>query len=90
MPDFINCKHCKKLFAKFDQSSYCDNCTEVEEEVFRKVRNFLYACPNSDAIAISKATGVPPLKIFEYVKEGRVAIASKPEIDEASEEGDEQ
>lgn len=84
MTEFMNCKHCKKLYATFNHSSYCENCAQAEEEIFRKVRDFLYARPNSDAITISNATGVSPNKIFEYVREGRVDIVTQQDMDQES------
>ncbi|MCL2234941.1 MAG: hypothetical protein FWB98_00680 [Defluviitaleaceae bacterium] len=88
MPEFVNCKHCKKLFAKFTHSSYCENCAEAAEAVFRKVRDFLYAHPNSDALTVSRATGVSPDKIFEYVREGRVAVVPQSELNLKERGGD--
>ena len=90
MPEFINCKNCKKLFAKFTHSSYCENCAGAAEDIFRKVRDFLYAHPNSDALTVSTATGVSPAKIFEYIREGRVMVVPQSELDLGRKEGDTQ
>ena len=75
-PEFVNCKRCKKLFAKFGSESYCEPCRPEEDVLFRTVRDFLYKHPNSTVAAVVEATGVCHTKIFEYVTEGRVTAVN--------------
>jgi|GEM_PF-887481 len=81
--EFVNCKGCKKLFAKFGTDPYCEPCRPGEDELFRIVRDFLYKHPNSTVAAVVEATGICHTKIFEYVREGRVTAVdtSGSEID---------
>ena len=71
LPELANCKRCGKVFIVAFEP-YCRDCLEVEEELFREVRDYLYSNPGSDVSCVSKATGVPVNKILEYIRSGRI------------------
>jgi len=72
---FANCKRCQKPFAVTD-SQYCEPCSKIENEQFKKVREYLYEYPGYNVNQVSKATGVPVEKIFEYLRNGRIGLNS--------------
>jgi len=52
----------------------CPDCIKKEEELFDKVRDFLYENPNSSLEEVTEATGVDVKKILDFLKEGRLIL----------------
>ena len=77
--EFVNCRSCKKLFAKY-YVSYCKECEPIEDAHYRNVRDFLYKNPYSDVAKVSEGTGVDHPRIFEYIEEGRVTVVCPSQI----------
>jgi len=78
-PEFVNCKSCKKLFAKYFES-YCQECAPQEDEYYRIVRDYLYRNPNSSVGAVVAATGINQGRIFDYISEGRITAIRPSDI----------
>lgn len=68
-----NCPVCGKLFV-YVTKNMCPDCIKKEEELFDKVRDYLYENPNSSLEEVNKATGVDVRKILEFLKEGRLIL----------------
>lgn len=72
--DVRNCKVCGRIY-KYDGFRICLNCRRLEEETFRKVKEYLYNHPLSTIQVVSEETGVSTQKILSYLREGRLEIA---------------
>lgn len=66
-----NCKKCGKLFL-FVGSPVCKKCTELEEEQFQLVKQYLREHARASVAETSEATGVPPYMVVEFLRRGRL------------------
>lgn len=67
----VNCKSCGKIF-NYDGHKVCPACRKAEDELFTKVKEYLYAHPGSSAQEVADATEVSVDKIISYLKQGRL------------------
>jgi len=68
-----NCPECGKVFV-YVTRNLCPECAAKEEELFRKVKDYLYEVPGATMEEIYEKTGVPPKKILEFLREGRLIL----------------
>ncbi len=81
--DIRNCKRCGKVFNSAG-SAVCNECNQQEQEDFEKIREYLFAHPNSTTIEVTNATGVDPKVISRLLKQGRL-LADNIQIADADE-----
>ncbi|NLO82472.1 MAG: MerR family transcriptional regulator [Clostridiales bacterium] len=77
--DVRNCKRCNRLF-QFKGSKYCPHCILELDEMFIKVRDYLYENDDANIAQVSEATGVEEKIILEFLREGRLEL-KEPSID---------
>jgi flagellar operon protein (TIGR03826 family) len=82
--DIRNCKRCGKVFNYVGVASVCAECAQREQEDFQKVREYLFAHPNSTTLEVTKATGIDPKVISRLLKEGRL-LADNIQISDSEE-----
>lgn len=70
-----NCPECGKLFL-YTSKNLCPDCMKKEEEIFDRVRDYLYKNPNSPLEKVAEETEVDEKKILEFLKEGRLILKS--------------
>lgn len=66
------CKHCLKAFQSRVFSMTCDNCKQIDEEIFDRMTEYLKEYPHSNAINIAEALGIKASLVLKYVDEGRL------------------
>ena len=71
--DIRNCKNCNRFF-KYQSSKYCPNCVIEMDQVFIKVREYIYDNPNSTVVEVSKNTGVDNEIIMEFLRDGKLEL----------------
>lgn len=71
--DIRNCKRCNRIF-QFSGNKYCPGCVMELDELYRKVRDYLYRNPDSNILEVSEATGVEEDIILEFLREGRLEL----------------
>ncbi|NLY29761.1 MAG: hypothetical protein GX047_03935 [Firmicutes bacterium] len=72
-----NCARCGKLFTAVSSSmKLCIDCEREDQDQFNKVKEYLKEHAAATVIEITKATGVERKQIYEWVKTGRLDIAS--------------
>ncbi len=71
--DIRNCKHCNRLF-KHQGSKYCPTCMIELDQVFIKIREYIYENPDSTVIKVSEGTGVETDIIMEFLREGKLEL----------------
>jgi len=71
------CKRCGAIFQKVIERDLCPVCLAKEEEEFQKVKEFFRRHPKARLEEVSEATGVEKKVILEFVKEGRLQVASE-------------
>ena len=71
--DIKNCKHCNRLF-QYKSSKYCPTCVIEMDQVFIKVREYIYDNPNSTVVEVSENTGIDTEIIMEFLREGKLEL----------------
>jgi len=71
--EIVNCKKCGRIYAK-DGFDRCPKCRDSEDELFKKVKEYLYEHPGDSVQKVSEETGVDIKKIMRYLREGRLEI----------------
>jgi flagellar operon protein (TIGR03826 family) len=69
----INCKKCGRIFAD-DGFDFCPICRNTEDEMFKKVKDYLYEYPGASVQQVSEETGVDAKKILKFLREGKLEI----------------
>ncbi len=69
------CKHCYKSFPSRTYRSACDNCKELDKEIFEKIKAYLLQYPNSNAIQVAEGLGIKASLILKYVEDGDLVIS---------------
>jgi len=74
MPDVRNCKRCGKIFNYLGGSPICLVCKQLDEDDYRRVKQYLYDYPGATMSQISSDLDVSVEKIKRFLKEGRLEI----------------
>ena len=69
-----NCKKCGKVFASFGDK-VCVDCKREEDELFTKVKEYIYDHPRASIKEVSRETEVDEDIILRYMREGRIEVA---------------
>ena len=77
--DIRNCKRCNRLF-QYNGIKYCPKCVLELDEMFIKVRDYLYENKNANIAEVSEATGVEEKVILEFLRDGRLELR-EPSLD---------
>lgn len=74
----INCLNCGKIFNYNGfGSKLCPVCRKLDEEDFKKVKEYLYENPGASMTEVANALEIPVSKIKRYLREGRLEIVSE-------------
>ncbi|MFY9176866.1 MAG: hypothetical protein WBI74_02020 [Caldicoprobacterales bacterium] len=73
--DIRNCKRCDRIY-QYRGSKYCPQCTIELDEIFIKVRDYIYDNKNATVLDVSQALGVEEDIILEFLKQGRLELSS--------------
>jgi flagellar operon protein (TIGR03826 family) len=77
--DIRNCRRCRRIF-QYRGSKYCPSCTIELDEIFIKVRDYIYDHPEANILQVSEALGVSEDIILEFLREGRLELTT-PSLD---------
>lgn len=69
------CHGCKRIFQYITGSVLCPRCKQHEEELFRKVKEYLRENPGANMCEVSKETGVSAALIEKFLRQGRLQVA---------------
>lgn len=75
MDDVRACRRCKKLYTYFN-SELCNDCQDELEEIFRRIRDYLYDYPNHNLMEIAKETEIKESDIMILLKQGRISFTN--------------
>lgn len=64
------CKHCKKIFRAPMHTVCCNECRQFVKDPFDDVKSYLKEFPNSNAMQIAEALGIPVNVIIQYIDDG--------------------
>lgn len=67
----MNCARCGKVFSSGGKS-ICPNCTKLEEDIFKVVKEYIQSNPGSNMAQVSRETGVSIKRLTRYIREGRL------------------
>lgn len=73
--DIRNCSRCGKVFRSMGRK-ICPECVQEEEREFQKVRDYVREHRDANIPAVSEATGVAAERINQFIREGRLVLAT--------------
>lgn len=76
MPDVRNCRKCGKIFTYLGGAPICPACKQVDEEDFKRIKEYLYKNPGAGLNQVSVELDIGVEKIKRFLKEGRLEIVS--------------
>ncbi len=76
MGDLRNCRRCGKLFV-YSGSPLCVKCTEQDEEIFVKVKEYIEKHPKCTTMEVADALDVPMEKILQFLREGKLELSGE-------------
>lgn len=74
MPDIRNCRRCGRMFNYLGGPPICLDCKNADEEVFKKVKEYLYDNPGASMSQVAMDCEVSVEKIKMFLREGRLEI----------------
>lgn len=77
MPDVRNCRKCGKLYNYIGGAPICPRCKELEEEDFKRIKEYLYENPGASLTEVSTELDVSVELIRRFLKEGRLEITNE-------------
>lgn len=76
MPDVRNCRKCGKIFSYMGGNPICPACKQLDEEDFKRVKDYLYKNPGANMTQVSVELELSIEKIKRFLKDGRLEITS--------------
>ncbi|HEX2924830.1 MAG TPA: MerR family transcriptional regulator [Ruminiclostridium sp.] len=80
MPDLRNCRRCGRMYNYIGGPPICQDCKNADEEVFKKVKDYLYDNPGATLSQVAIELEVSVEKIKMFLKEGRLEITEDSNI----------
>lgn len=77
MPDVRNCRKCGKIYNYIGGSPICPVCRQLEEEEFKRVKDYLYDNPGASITQVSTELDISIELIKRFLKEGRLEIVGE-------------
>lgn len=77
MSDVRNCRKCGKIFTFLGGSPICPACKQLDEDDFKRVKEYLYDNPGSNLTQVSVELDISVEKIKRFLKDGRLEIVSE-------------
>lgn len=71
--DIRQCSRCRSLF-QYRGNQMCPECVRQVDELFTKVRNYIYDHPNALMVQIINETGADESEIDMWLREGRLIL----------------
>lgn len=74
MPDVRNCRRCGRMYNYIGGQPFCPECKKADEEIFKKVKEYLYDNPGATLSQVATTLEVSVEKIKMFLREGRLEI----------------
>lgn len=75
-----NCSRCGRLYAKNNIHDVCASCVKEIDKQYEIVAKYLRENRGCTIGELSEATEVPVRQIVKFIREGRISIASMPNM----------
>ncbi|HHW32013.1 MAG TPA: MerR family transcriptional regulator [Clostridiaceae bacterium] len=75
MLNIRNCRRCGKLFNLVGDPPLCQECRKIEEEDFKRLKEYLFNNPGATLSQVSLELDISIERIKRYLREGRLEIA---------------
>lgn len=70
-----SCKYCGAMFRYYGFGyGYCERCTPIDEEMFHRVKDYIWEHGTASAAEVSSAVGVSIKQIDQYLRDSRLEI----------------
>ncbi len=77
MPDVRNCRKCGKIYNYIGGAPICSQCKELEEDDFKRVKEYLYENPGASITQVSTELEISIELIRRFLKDGRLEITGE-------------
>lgn len=75
------CKFCGGMFRYYGYGyGYCERCTPIDDEMFHRVKDYIWENGTVTMAVASEATGVSMKQITQYLRDGRLEIPEDSKI----------
>ncbi len=74
MPDLRNCRRCGRMYNYIGGPPICLDCKNADEEVFKRIKDYLYQFPGATLSQVALDCDVSVEKIKMFLREGRLEI----------------
>ena len=74
MPDLRNCRRCGRMYNYIGGAPICLDCKNADEEVFKRIKDYLYQFPGATLSQVALDCDVSVEKIKMFLREGRLEI----------------
>lgn len=71
--DLRNCKMCGRIY-QHTNLPYCPSCVVKWEEMFLKVRDYIWDHPKANITEVARETEVDESIVLEFLREGRLEL----------------
>jgi flagellar operon protein (TIGR03826 family) len=75
MAEVRNCRKCGKIFTYLAGAPICSTCKQLDEDDFKKVKDYLYENPGASITELSNQLEVSVEKIKRFLRDGRLEIS---------------
>ncbi len=75
MPDYRSCRRCRTIF-DYRGNPLCPACIHEKDEVYTRVRDYLYEKPNANVTSIVEEVGVDKDLVLELLRDGSLELRS--------------
>lgn len=76
----VACSHCKRLFETLLDTQLCPQCKELDEKVFKRVRDYVRQKKAAGIYEVSEACNVSTQKILFWVREERLCFHEESDV----------
>ncbi|MCR5829513.1 MAG: hypothetical protein K6F93_04075 [Lachnospiraceae bacterium] len=56
-------------------TSVCEDCKEIDREIFEKIKDYLTRYPNSNAMQVAEGLGIRASLVLRYIDDGDLVIS---------------
>ena len=81
MDEVRTCKFCGAMFHYYGFGyGYCERCTPIDNEMFHRVKDYIWEHGTATMAMVSDMTGVSIKQITQYLRDGRLEIPEDSDI----------
>lgn len=69
-----NCAKCGRMFSANMDQKFCEKCSVNDDELFKRVREYIYDNPSCSIPEVAEATEVEENLILKFLRQGKLEL----------------